>query len=395
MHTPDVIILGAGASGLYCAIHAARCGLAVTVLDHSDKPARKVRVSGGGRCNFTNLETGPDDYACSNQHFVKSALARHTPWDVVAFFAECGLSYEEKAAGQLFCEQKAGRLAGELVDRAKKAGVAVMTGKSIDSVQGDGAFSVSFGGETFTAPKLIVALGGPSWPQVGATDLGFRIAAEYGLNIVPPRPALVGFELSGRERELCRSLAGTALPVCIRTQERSHCDDLLFTHKGISGPAPMQASLFWDGREPLEIDFLPAVSLETCIEEARTTKGTLAKLLAKHLPKRCVALIPEQLAAKPVAELSRAETENVCSLIHRRTMTPSGTEGWGKAEVAAGGVDTARISSKTMECRDVSGLHFIGEVLDVTGRLGGYNLHWAWASAHACAQALCEGFQNQ
>ncbi|WP_054653121.1 FAD-dependent oxidoreductase [Salidesulfovibrio brasiliensis] len=170
MRSPDVIILGAGAAGLYCAIHAARSGLSVTMLDHADKPARKVRVSGGGRCNFTNLDAGPEDYASNNPHFAKSALARHTPWDAVAFFAECGLTYEEKAAGQLFCEQKAGRLAGELVDRARKAGVELLTGQPIESVEGHGPFTVRFGGRNFTAPKLVVALGGPSWPQVGATD---------------------------------------------------------------------------------------------------------------------------------------------------------------------------------------------------------------------------------
>lgn len=389
MPESDVIILGAGASGLYCAIHAARSGQSVTVLDHGQKPAMKVRVSGGGRCNFTNLETGPEDYLCANPHFCKSALARHTPWDVVAFFAECGLCYEEKAAGQLFCVEKAGKLAGELVDRAKKAGVEIVLNGSIDAVFGEGPFTVRFKGAEYSASKLVVALGAPSWPQAGASSLGFDIARQYGLKVIKPRPALVGFELSGPDAKLCRSLAGTALPARIETGGTVHLDDLLFTHKGISGPAPMQASLHWKPGAPLIVDFLPGQQLTELVENNRGPIK-LGKLLEKHLPKRCVALLPDTLIRRPLAELSKEDATRAADLLHRRELLPRRTEGYAKAEVTAGGVDTDAISSKTFECGKVPGLYFIGEVLDVTGRLGGYNLQWAWASAHACAQALGE-----
>jgi predicted Rossmann fold flavoprotein len=385
----DVIILGAGASGLYCAMHAAGRGLRVAVLDHADKPGRKIRVSGGGKCNFTNLEVSPANYICANPHFVKSALARHTQWDVIGFFADHGVTYAEREHGQLFTLKGAGHLAGILVDRCNKLGVDMLLGRTIESVDGPGPFRVNTGGEIFKTPALVVALGGPSWPQVGATDLGFRLARQFGLDVVRPRPGLVPLVFPRDERALCESLAGNALPATVECNGARFTDPLLFTHKGISGPVVLQASSYWREGDPLFIDFLPGQRVADLVEDNRTSTMHLRTLLAQVLPKRLPpAILSEGLAETEVSQLSKQQIEVASNRVHRFRVTPASTEGYAKAEVTVGGIDTARISSKTFECMDVPGLHVIGEALDVTGHLGGYNLHWAFASAAACAQEL-------
>ncbi|MUM76665.1 aminoacetone oxidase family FAD-binding enzyme [Pseudodesulfovibrio sp. F-1] len=395
MPTPapyDAIILGAGASGLFCAQRAAGRGLRVAVIDHADKPARKVRISGGGMGNFTNLHASSANYLCANPHFVKSALARLSPWDVIDFLTRLGVTYEEREHGQLFTLTGAGHLAGILVDRCRKLGAYLLTGRKIESVDGPGPFRVVAGGESLEAAALVLALGGPSWPQAGATDLGFRLARRFGLALVNPRPGLVPMTLGPADRERFAPLAGNALPVTIECGPVRFTDPLLFTHRGISGPAVLQISSYWREGEPVTIDFLPQGRVADLMEGNRSSSMLLRTLLGRALPKRLVqTLLPEALASAEVRRLDRRQVEEAAGLVHGLTITPSGTEGYAKAEVTVGGVDTANISSKTFACANVPGLHVIGETLDVTGHLGGFNLHWAFASAAACADALPGG----
>lgn len=388
-NTYDVIILGAGASGLYCAMHAARRGLSVAVLDHGGKPARKVRVAGGGKCNFTNLSVEPENYLCSNPHFVKSALARHSQWDVISFFSEHGISYEEREHGQLFTREGAGRLAGILVDQCKKLGVDILLDRTIDSVDGPGPFRIMTKGDKVEGDKLVIALGGPSWPQVGATDLGFRLATQFGLKVVQPRPGLVPLVFPKGVRPMCEQLAGNALPVTISFDGVTFTDPLLFTHKGISGPATLQISSYWRKDEHILIDFMPGQSLADLVEEHRSSNIQLKNLLTRILPKRLVPyLLSGDIPETSVSQISKQQIEAASNRIHRFRVTPISTEGYAKAEVTTGGVDTDSVSSKTFEVKDVPGLHVIGETLDVTGHLGGYNLQWAFASGAACGELL-------
>lgn len=385
----DVLVLGAGASGLYLAAHAASRGRRVLVLEHGPKPARKVLASGGGRCNLTNLAASAAHYLSNNPHFVKSALARHTPWDVLDFFAASGVRTQEKEPGQLFSADGAGAVARALADACAEAGARVLTGQKVLAAERtDRGFAVRCDTDTFHAPALVLALGSPCWPRLGATDLGYRLARSFDLRVVEPRPALVGFRLGGAQRELCRALSGLALPVHLTVEEVQERGDLLFTHTGLSGPAVMQASLAWTDGTGLVVDFLPGPRLEQLVERARSGgRQQLGTLLARHLPKRLVpALLGPDLAARRLAELTAGERERAADLVHSWRSQPTGTEGWERAEVAAGGIDTAHFSSKTMEAREIPGLFAVGEVLDVTGRLGGFNLQWAWSSAFAAAQ---------
>lgn len=385
----DVIVLGAGASGLWCAMTAARNGRSVAVIDHGAKPARKVRVSGGGKCNFTNLSVEPENYICSNPHFVKSALARLSPWDIIGLLTEQGITYEERDHGQLFTDQGAGRVAGVLVDLCKKAGAELMLTKSIEKVTGTGPFSVQLDDETMHGDKLVIALGGPSWPQAGATDLGFRLAKQFDLDIVRPRPGLVGLVFPKREQAICAAMTGNALPAAIETAGMRFTDPLLFTHKGISGPVTLQISSYWESGRSITIDFLPGQPLADFIEENRSSNAQFKNLLGHILPKRLPELLLSQsLAEATVSQLSKDQIMVAENRIHRFTVTPASTEGYQKAEVCVGGVNTDHISSKTMECTTMPGLHIIGEALDVTGHLGGYNLHWAFASGAACGKSL-------
>jgi len=385
----DVIILGAGASGLYCAMHAALNGRKVVVLDHGGKPGRKVRVAGGGKCNFTNMTVEPQNYICGNPHFVKSALARHSQWDVISFFSEQGITSDEREHGQLFTKEGAGKLAGILVDRCKKLGVEILLDRNIVKVDGPGPFMVLTGGEAIRAEKLVVALGGPSWPQVGATDLGFRLAKQFGQSIIRPRPGLVPLVFPRDQRDMCEELAGNALPVTISFDGHSFTDPLLFTHKGISGPAVLQISSYWREKESVIIDFLPGQSLADLVEENRSSNTQFRNLLARVLPKRLAPYVVSQdLGDCAVSQLSKRQIEVAENRLHRFRVTPVSTEGYAKAEVTVGGVDTDGISSKTFEAKDVSGLYIVGESLDVTGHLGGYNLQWAFSSGAACAEAL-------
>jgi len=385
----DVIILGAGASGLYCAMHATRNGRSVAIIDHGNKPGRKVRVAGGGKCNFTNMTVEPNNYICGNPHFVKSALARHSQWDVISFFSDHGISYDEREHGQLFTKEGAGRLAGVLVDQCNKLGVTMLLGHTIKSVEGTGPFRVHSDDESFTAEKLVMALGGPSWPQVGATDLGFRLAKQFSLPVVRPRPGLVPLVFPKKQRDMCEELAGNALPVTITVDDVHFSDPMLFTHKGISGPATLQISSYWQTGQSIMIDFLPGLPIQDLIEEHRSSTVKFKNLLGQVLPKRLPPFIlSENLANVEVSQISKEQIEVAANRIHRFRISPVSTEGYGKAEVTIGGIDTDSISSKTFESKTTPGLYVIGETLDVTGHLGGYNIQWAFSSAAACAENL-------
>lgn len=385
----DVIVAGAGASGLFFAARAARRGLAVLVLDHGSAPARKVRVSGGGRCNFTNLDMGPERYLCANPHFTRSALARFTPWDAVAWLGDHGLGYEEKAPGQLFCAQGAAAVVRALEADCAAAGVRLDLGVPVRAVQREGdGFSVATGRGVLGARAVAVATGGLSWPGVGASGLGFEVAAALGLRVVPPRPALVPLVCGHWPYA---DLAGVALPVRAACAGAAFAGDLLFTHKGLSGPVILQISSFWRRAEALSIDLLPGRDAAALLAAARAARGrgrTLVRnFLAAHLPARLAARLPGALADTPLADLAAPQLRALAQALNAWTVLPTRSEGWARAEVTAGGVDTAGLCSRTMTARHIPGLYFLGEVQDVTGQLGGYNLHWAWASAHAAALA--------
>lgn len=384
----DVIVIGAGAAGLFFAGHAAGRGRSVLLLDPGAKPARKVRVSGGGRCNFTNLDMDAGHFVSGNPHFVKSALARFTPWDMVCFLGRHGLTFEEKAQGQLFCAEGAGAVARALERFAIDAGASLRLGEAAVAVQREeGAFAVRTEQSRYKGNSLVVATGGPSWPDVGATWFGFELARQFDLRVEPPRPALVPLVCG---QWSYADLAGLSLPVRVTCRETVISDDLLFTHKGLSGPAILRISMHWNKGESLLIDLLPGQQMSALIDEARRESGKLLvrKLLARHFPSRLAERLGGQAGGLTMAELDREAMDSLASRVHQWLVLPTRTEGWEKAEAAAGGVDTRAFSSKTMEAGNLPGLYFIGEVLDVTGELGGYNLHWAWASAHAAAQAL-------
>ncbi|MBU1000994.1 MAG: NAD(P)/FAD-dependent oxidoreductase [Proteobacteria bacterium] len=388
MNTWDVIVIGAGAAGLFFAGHAAGRGRSVLVLDPGAKPARKVRISGGGRCNFTNLDMDAGRFVCGNPHFVKSALACFTPWDMVEFLGTHGLTYEEKALGQLFCAEGAGAVARALERFATGAGANLRLGEAAVEVQREeGAFGVTTGQGRYRANSLVVATGGPSWPGVGATWFGYDVARQFDLRVEPPRPALVPL-VCGQWSYV--DLAGLSLPVRVSCAETVIADDLLFTHKGLSGPAILRISMHWKKGEFLVLDLLPGLNMAALIDAARqeTGKTLVRKLLARHFPSRLAERLGGQAGGLAVAELDREAMDSLVSRVHQWQVMPTRSEGWERAEVAAGGVDTRAFSSKTMEANGLPGLYFIGEVLDVTGELGGYNLHWAWASAHAAAQAV-------
>jgi len=387
----DVLILGAGASGLMCALEAVGRGRRTAIVDQASRPGRKLRLTGGGKCNFTNLDLSATHYVSENPHFCKSALARFDQHAAMGFFADHGLTWEEREHGRLFFLGSAGDAAGLLTTLCRRQGVEFFLGHAVTKVDRQaGLFRVSTDQGEQRASSLVVATGGPAWPQAGATDIGLRIAQSFGLAVIPMRPALAplvmdqGWPLAG--------LAGVSLPVGMHVADRAFLDHLLFTHKGLSGPAALQASLFWRPGLELAIDFLPGASLTNFLAELPDRKIKLRNALARVLSARLAAalcgaaLYEAALGEKPVSGLSAAELEALAARVHAFTVVPKATEGWPKAEVTAGGVDTRELSSKTMEARKAPGLHFIGEVVDVTGMLGGYNLQWAWSSGLAAGR---------
>lgn len=389
----DAIVLGAGAAGLFYAAQAGARGAATLVLDHSSKPAEKVRISGGGRCNFTNIHTTAQNFISANPHFAKSALARYTPWDFVALVERHGLTWHEKTLGQLFCDQKSTAIIQLLLDEVARGAGLVRLGAPIKHVDhADGLFTIGFEGGAASAPRLIMATGGLSIPKMGATGFAYDIARRFGHTVIHPEPALVPFTFEGALKEAFAGLSGVSAPVRARAGEGVFDEALLFTHRGLSGPAMLQVSSYWREGEPVEIDLFAGAdgSAQLRALKADHPAKALSAALAMVLPKRLADYVCESgmvPAASRLADLSHAHLDDGAARLSGWRVRPSGTEGWRTAEVTRGGVDTTELSSKTMESRLVPGLHFIGECVDVTGWLGGYNFQWAWASAHAAAQA--------
>ncbi|MBD3769878.1 MAG: NAD(P)/FAD-dependent oxidoreductase [Rhodobacterales bacterium] len=388
----DAIVLGAGAAGLFCAGRMGQAGQRVVVLDHAAKPAEKVRISGGGRCNFTNLETAANRFISQNPHFAKSALARYTPWDFMDLMAKHGLTWHEKTLGQLFCDQKSGAIIQLLLDELAAGQGDLRLGTGITAVRhADGLFTVETSSGVFTAPKLVVATGGLSIPKMGATGLAYDIARQFGHAIVPTRAALVPFVFTGADHEDFASISGVACDVRAVAGGAAFEEAMLFTHRGLSGPAILQVSSYWQPGEAVQLTLLPARDIAGQLKEAKRERPmqTLATALESLLVKRLAELVLRRQGLNPaarLADLSHATLDDLAGALTNWQVHPAGTEGYRTAEVTAGGVDTDGLSSRTLESRNVPGLHFIGECVDVTGWLGGYNFQWAWASGAAAAE---------
>lgn len=397
----DVMVLGAGAAGLFAAGQAGQRGLRVAVLERAEAPGKKILISGGGRCNFTNLGAGPANYLSANPHFAKSALARYTPADFIALVERHGIAWHEKTLGQLFCDGSAKQIVAMLLDECPAEKVEVICNADVSAVARgeDGGFTVTASGQDYTAPALVVATGGPSIPKMGATGFAYDLARQFGLKVVEPRPALVPLTLGG-EDVLFRELSGVAAPVRARAGTGKHkaefAEAALFTHKGLSGPAILQISSYWRHGEEIGITFLPDASTDWLIGAKRDRpRASLRTLLREALPARLADALADKLALeRDLGNLSDNALRTAQAQLADWRFTPNGTEGFAKAEVTSGGISTAELSSQTMEAKRVPGLYAIGEAVDVTGWLGGYNFQWAWASGHACAAALARAIKG-
>ncbi len=387
----DAIVLGAGAAGLMCAGIAGQRARRVLLIDHADRPGRKILISGGGRCNFTNLGTAPDRFLSANPHFARSALARYRPEDFIALVERHGIAWHEKTLGQLFCDGSARQIVDLLVAECARGAVEIALGQPVTGIDhADGRFRVTLGARTASTRALVIATGGPSIPKMGATGLAYDLARRFGLTVVEPRPALVPLTLSGEEL-LFRSLSGISAEVVARVGKTAFREAALFTHRGLSGPAILQVSSYWRHGEPLHVDFLPGRAPDWLHAAKRAApRASVPRLLAGALPARLAQALGERLGigAGELANLPDARLLEAGRRLSDWRFTPTGTEGFAKAEVTAGGIATTGLSSQTMAARGVPGLYAIGEAVDVTGWLGGYNFQWAWASGWAAGQAL-------
>ena len=380
----DMIIIGGGAAGLFCALTAGERGRRALVLELANEVGKKILISGGGRCNFTNLHARPENYLSQNRNFHKSALARYTPLDFVELVKRHHIQFYEKKLGQLFCRDSAREIVTMLLSECHKAGVEILTSCQVERVEENGHFTVSTSRGIFESERLVVATGGTSIPQMGATDFGLRLARQFGLKIVEPRPALVPFTLGPADRSILAPLSGISIDALARAGKQQFRENILVTHHGLSGPAILQISSYWRQGDPISIDLLPDSDASEILAGEIGSGRELKTILAQHWPARFAqAWTDLQGGSRPIRQYSTRELTRLGEEIHHWNLLPNGTEGFRKAEVMAGGVDTDQLSSKNMECRTLPGLHFIGEVVDVTGHLGGYNFQWAWASGFA------------
>jgi predicted Rossmann fold flavoprotein len=389
----DAIVIGAGAAGLLCALTAGRRGLRVLVVDHANKVGKKILMSGGGRCNFTNTGTTPANYLSANPHFCKSALARYTPWHFIELVERHCIAYHEKELGQLFCDESSKQIVAMLLAECAAAGVEIRTHCAVERVEHTdaGRFRLYTAQGRLEAPSLVVATGGLSIPSMGASGFGYELARQFGHAVLPTRAGLVPLTLTGKHAERLHDLAGVALPVEARCHGMAFRNFLLVTHRGISGPAILQISNYWQPGDDLRLDLLPGQDADALLRDWQQSRrdAELKTLLAEVLPKRFAQRLCEHwLASKPLRQYTPRELDGIAALLRDWPLVASGTEGYRTAEVTLGGVDTDGLSSSTMMSRRVPGLHFIGEVVDVTGWLGGYNFQWAWASGHAAGNAL-------
>ncbi|EJG0888032.1 TPA: NAD(P)/FAD-dependent oxidoreductase [Vibrio parahaemolyticus] len=390
----DVIVIGAGAAGLMCASSAGQRGRSVLVLDHGKRPGRKILIAGGGRCNFTNYDVTAKNYLSQNPHFVKSALAQYTNWDFISMIYKHGIEFEERDHGQLFCvnEHDSKDIVKMLIDECDETGnVSYKYQCEVTKIERivDNYFVVETTNGIFKCKSLVVATGGLSMPRLGATPFGWKVAEQFGLGVIAPQPALVPFTLDGREKGLTE-LTGTALPVRISCNNHEFLEALLFTHRGISGPSVLQISSYWNQGDIVKVDWLPSLNILDLLEQAvinnpaQEIKTTLSKVLPRRLVEYFIEL--SVFENKPLRQLSRRDMESISAALHSWEIKPNGTEGYRTAEATTGGVDTDYLSSKTMEAKNVSGLYFVGECVDVTGHLGGFNFQWAWSSGWVAGQ---------
>ena len=384
----DVLIIGAGAAGLMCALTAAQRGRSVLLLDHAHKLAEKIRISGGGRCNFTNLNAGPDNYISNNPHFCRSALARFTPQHFVAMLDRHGIRWHEKTVGQLFCDEGSEAIIAMLKSECDAAGVRWCMPCEAGEIRRGKAFTVNTSNGLFESESLVVATGGLSIPKTGATPFGYKVAEQFGVPMTKLKPGLVPLNFHPEEWAAYADLSGASLDAVVTFGKHSFRENLLFTHRGLSGPAILQISSYWEPGKPLDIDLLPDHDMQEIFTQHRGSKMLLGNFLAQYLPKRLADIVAKQWALNlPLNQCAEKELRTLADRLKHWQVTPTGTLGYSKAEVTCGGVDTRALSSKTMECNDVPELYFIGEVMDVTGQLGGYNFQWAWASGHAAGLA--------
>jgi len=385
----DVIVIGGGAAGLLCAIEAGKRGRKVIVLEHADRIGKKIAISGGGRCNFTNIHTSPENFISANPHFCKSALARYAPSDFISLVEKHGIPYHEKKLGQMFCNEGSRRIIEMLLNECESAGVEIRCGGTVRSVEKRAKFEVETEIGSVVASSLVVATGGLSIPTLGATDFGYRMARQFGLAIQEPRPALVPFTLSSRTQTELTTLSGISVDALVSYGGQQFRENILVTHRGLSGPAILQISSYWKPDASIAINLLPEHDAGKLLREQQDGEMELANFLSQFLPRRfahawCALNAPSQ----PLKRFTPVQLARIAERINHWEIVPSGTEGYKKAEVTAGGIATGELSSQTMEVRRVPGLYFIGEVVDVTGQLGGYNFQWAWASGFAAGQSV-------
>lgn len=387
----DVIIIGAGAAGLICGAEAGKRGKRVLLIDSADKPGEKIRISGGGRCNFTNLHCGPDNFISQNPHFAKSALSRFTQFDFIDRVEAHGIAWHEKTKGQLFCDGRSQEIIDMLVGDCEAVGNDIWLGTMVKAVHKHAQhFEVILEHQTLSAAAVVIATGGPSIPKMGASRFGYDIAEQFGLPIVETVPALVPLTFTDSLKDTLRDLSGLSVDTVITHSKAVFDEAMLFTHRGLSGPAILQISSYWEPGDSITIDMAPGVDISAKLKSDRTAspRKSPAVWLSQYIPSRLAERIAAQVKVARLADLSDKAIMNIDLMVRQWSVKPAGSEGYRTAEVTKGGVDTDALSSKTMEARDVPGLYFIGEVVDVTGHLGGHNFQWAWASGVVCGQSL-------
>lgn len=392
MNKTDVIIIGAGAAGLMCAIEAGKRGRRVLVLDHANRVGKKILMSGGGRCNFTNLGVGPEHYISHNPHFHKSALSRYRPADFVQLVKKHRIPFHEKTLGQLFCDNKSQDIVDLLLRECEEAGVSIEINTSVSGIrQEDGGFILRSDRGPYHVESLVIATGGLSIPTMGASPFGYKVAEQFGLKVWPTRAGLVPLTLHVEDKAKVAALAGVSVPSIVASPQMQFQENMLFTHRGLSGPAILQASSYWHPGEAIVINFLPECDLAEHLKTLQQTRGQslLKTILTELLPKNVIAVLNgDNFLENTLGSIPHKQLDGIANQLHQWTIKPNGTEGYRTAEVTLGGVDCDALSSKTMEARGVRGLYFIGEVVDVSGWLGGYNFQWAWASGWAAGQVV-------
>ncbi|KPQ17903.1 MAG: putative oxidoreductase with FAD/NAD(P)-binding domain YhiN [Rhodobacteraceae bacterium HLUCCO18] len=383
----DAIVLGAGGAGLMAAATAGQAGARVLLIDHAEKPGKKILISGGGRCNFTNTGTGPENFLSENPHFAKSALSRYTQWDFLGLVERHGIAWHEKTLGQLFCDGSARQIVAMLLEECNRGGVEIRLSTPVGEIgHADGRFRVAGA----TAPRLVIATGGPSIPKMGATGVAYDIARRFGLDVVTPRPALVPFTL-GEEDALFKAIPGVAFPATARVRDVAFEEAALFTHRGLSGPAILQVSSYWAPGDPVSLCVLPDAAGVLRAARQEMPRAHLKAALSRHVPARLADALSARIGlTRELGNCSDADLDAAADVLTALRFRPTGTEGYAKAEVTAGGISTAALSSRTMEARAVPGLYVIGEAVDVTGWLGGYNFQWAWSSGVAAGLDIAE-----